>query len=217
MKRIVAPLVLTLMLSCNAYAQKYVIELEGFVFDRDISQAERKQIEERIQDVPDDERSGARTEETLAVLRQNSRELFHFKNSALAATSEPVSQQVDAEAMCLEANFLIVERKADTVTIDCQLASGYVNRQLTHSHRVVSPVTVHLGHREQIAGGGAQAGNAKEKTIVAIQQIMLLHVREATDEDLKLKKVTETFEAKLQQKRKPIPLPGGKLSMLKAR
>lgn len=206
-------LVLAALLSSEAFAQKFVVEIEGFGFSRGLTPSEEQQVEGWIRDVPQERRSAARTEEILGVLQQNAKELAHFKSSFLAELSVPQSSSVEQDELQAETHFVVERLNENLVEIDCDIAFGSVAGRLTHTSRRSSPVSVRLGERIWIAMGGGVTQDGQGKIIDQIHHVLTLSVREATAEDLKRKKVSATFSEKLLPKRNPLPVPGGKLSL----
>lgn len=213
MRRIVVALLLALLLHSGAWAQKFVIELEGFVFDRQLSDAQQKQIEDAVKDLPPQERTAAMAEERIQTLRLTAKEVVHFKTRSLAALNETASQTLEGDRMSLIGHVKPLEVKDDWCKLECRVAFSYiVGERFAHSAESHTNSAIHFGPWNEI---GRSSGKSTDKTgrlLYSYEELMRLRVREATDEDLELPEIPKDFHLEFLKKHKLLLPSGGKLT-----
>jgi hypothetical protein len=209
------PLALLIVLAAahgQALAQKYVVEVEGVVFDRDLTPVESQRLRLELKDIPAKERQAAWEERCMAFLRENAQQLYSEKCTLVVGTSEIASQYVRTDAMKFEAHLRVMQADKDTCKLDVHIGVAYaIGQHMVAAARVTNPRTLRLNEPTFIARSSGMSRNAAGRLIAGYTQMLTMRVREATEDDLAMKTLLPNFGADLIKKRAAAP--GGKLTM----
>lgn len=167
-----------------ASADEFVVELECIVFDRDLTDAEKAVIHERMNEIPRKSQGLFYSSLRLQSLRQNARQITNSKATLIVGRSESSSHTFAAEDLRTEAHVNIIGVNDGECEIDVQWGMAYrPDAKSVTTSRKTSKFNVPLNVERTLGHGGTDSHLT----------LFVLTVHEAQSDDLQPKKLSTDF------------------------
>lgn len=175
MFKIYLPLIVICWMTSYGISQEVTIVLTSTVYDRDLTEAETKEAQERLDKARKSEEASSFSLESYRILDARAERLNRRSTTVVLEVGKSVRYSDDAHDMLQAAHIKVLKLDENDCQVNVDWAVGMVRAKSTDCHAIYGMRTVKLNQLEVIGGGKDEViVKGKKQTNYLVKTILIV-------------------------------------------